>query len=1037
MPLALALRGTLDKDALRRAIETVILRHEVLRTSFQEEDGTPFQVIGPAVPGTCFARWDTDLQGPDAEARLSGILQEEGSRPFDLATGPLLRFGLYQLGPEHHVLQAVFHHSVSDGWSLGVLNSEVSTLYEAFLDGRSSPLPELQVQYADYAAWQRDWLQGEVLEEQISYWREKLNGLTPLELPTDRPRPPTQSFRGQVEYLSLSRELTEDLRAFNRREGTTMFMTLMAAFQLLLSRYSGQTDIAVGTPIAGRNRSELEGLMGMFVNTLVVRTDLSGTLSFRELLRRVREGALEAQTYQDLPFEKLVDELRPRRDLSRNPLFQVMFAHQTTEEVELDLPGLSIEKAETSRETIMFDLSVSVWDLPEPEEGMLVSLAFARDLFDVETIERMGRHFENLLQAALADPDAPVDDLPLMDEEEIHALVVEKNASDLVVPEGAGIHHLFEAWVDRDPHRIAVAAEDGSLTYGELETRANRLAHYLMELGVGREVLVGVTLPRTTDMVVAVMGILKAGGAYLPLDPDLPPGRLEYMASDGGIEILVTLESLREVFPGFQGVRVCLDRDRERMDATSHARPQTDFDPEQLAYVIYTSGSTGRPKGAELCHRNVVSYFLSVRNAPGFSENDKMLAVTRLSFDISVREILGCLSAGAQIVLAPADTVSDGEKLHRLIDDAGVTVLGSTPATWRMLFDTGWEGNKNLAAWTGAESLPLDLAREMVAKCREAWQVYGPTETTVGATRWPIPENPDQIRIGEPVENARAYVLDARMQPVPIGVPGELHIGGLGVGRGYRNRPELTAERFVPDPFNDAPGARMYRTGDRARFRNDGYLEFLGRLDEQVKIRGFRIELGEIASVLSGHESVREAVVTIHGEGTDKRLLAYLVPNQGENLSISRIREFLREFLPDYMIPAHFEILEKFPRTPSGKVDRKALATPDLGVRRLENRLVEPRNETEEGLASIWQELLQIDRVGIEDDFFELGGHSLLATQLVSRIRSRFGVEFPLRRVFTAPTVQEMALDILEAQMQALDPEQVAEMLATLEEGRS
>jgi amino acid adenylation domain-containing protein len=788
-------------------------------------------------------------------------------------------------------------------------------------------------------------------------------------------------------------------------------MTLMAALQLLLHRYSGQEDIAVGTPIAGRNRSELEGLMGMFVNTLVIRSDLSGNPSFRELLGQVRDTSLEAHAHQDLPFEKLVEELQPQRDLSRNPLFQVMLAWQHPVEAHQITPDLKARALKLGGGISIFDLALSAWESVEAgdEGGIEGAWDYSTDLFDGATIERMQRHFEVLLEEIVANPDAPVGDLALMDEEERRVLVEEWAGTVLDVSEGECIHHLFEARVDEDPDRVAVVAEDGSLTYGELESRANRLARHLVELGVEAETLVGVSLPRTTDMVVAVMGILKAGAAYLPLDPDLPSKRLEYMLDDGRAAVLVTNSAGLKSFPAFEGEVVCVDRDRRALGSLSDTRLDIEVDPARLAYVLYTSGSTGRPKGVEVCHQNVVDYLHSISDWPGLSADDVILAVATLSFDVSVLEFFGSLGTGARIVLAPWETVRDGPRLRALAEETGVNLTNSTPATLYMLLDAGWRGNERMRVWTGSEAVPLDLVRKLMVGCGEVWNLYGPTETTVTATAWKVPDGVDDMRIGTPLGNYQVYVLDPRMQPVPVGIPGELYIGGVGVARGYRNRPELTAEQFIPDPFGGKPGARLYRSGDRVRFRNDGTLEFMGRLDNQVKIRGLRIELGEIESVLVEQEAVRQVAVLVHGEGVDARLVAYVVFEEGGRFNLREMRGILRQYLPDYMVPSLLIELDELPLTPSGKVHRKALPDPETSLSREGEAFVAPRTPTEEALAGIWAEVLGQERVGAQDDFFELGGHSLLATQVMSRVARDMGVKLALRSLFESPTLEELA----------------------------
>jgi amino acid adenylation domain-containing protein len=628
-----------------------------------------------------------------------------------------------------------------------------------------------------------------------------------------------------------------------------------------------------------------------------------------------------------------------------------------------------------------------------------------------------------------------VDRLPLIDREERDTLVVEWNQTEMEVEEGVCVHQMFEAWVDRDPDRMAVVAEDGSITYGELEARANRLAHRLLELGVGREDLIGVSLPRTTDMVVAVMGILKAGGAYLPLDPDLPSERLLYMLEDGDVGVVVSYEELAESFSSFQGETICLDTDRSLLQGLSDRRPEVPTEPDQLAYVLYTSGSTGQPKGVEVCHPSIINIVAAMGHQLELGADDCLLACVPLSFDPSVFHIFGTMTRGARVILAPKGIGADGERFKELIGKPGITLVGISPPGWRSLLSVGWEGNPNIRAWTGSEPVPPDLARAVVSRCKMFWNYYGPTEATLAATSWRFPEDVEQVRIGTPLPNYQAYVLDRWMEPVPIGVPGELYLGGRGVARGYRNRPELTAERFVPDPFSGRPRSRLYRTGDRARFRDDGTVEFLGRLDHQVKIRGYRIELGEIEARLAEHEAVRQVAVVVRGEGIDAGLVAYVSFNSGEGFSSSEMREFLRRSLPDYMVPANLVILDELPLTHSNKIDRRALPPWDPAERQSTTEFVPPETEIEEQLAGIWRELLKVDRIGTQDDFFELGGHSLMATQVVSRIRAVCGAEVPLRSIFQHPTIASLAPEVVKARAESVDPDALAEMLASLGEG--
>jgi len=1009
IPQAIRLKGTIDVENLRSAFEHIVARHESLRTTFTILDGHPLQVIaspaGFALTAIDLSSW----KGSEREAQAQRIVNEEARRPFDLAKGPLLRALLLRLDAEDHVLLLTLHHIVSDAWSLGVLFAELGTLYEAFSRGEPPHLQELPMQYADYAAWQRAWISGETLARQLGYWQNQLSGLTPsLNLPTDHPRPAVQTVRGARQIFSIPTSLTKSLRELSRREGVTLYITLLAAFQTLLHRYSGQEDIAVGSPIAGRTMTETEGLIGLFINTLVLRTDFSGAPTFRELSRRVRQAALGAYEHQDLPFEKLVEALQPERDLSRPPLFQVMFILQNTPIRPLALAGLTLEPLRVESETSRFDLTLA---MVERGEELLGEMEYNADLFDATTIERLLDHFTILLEGIAVDADVPVSALPLLPEDESRRILVEWNDTSEEYATEKCIHELFEAQAVRTPAAIAIEFRESAVSYAELNRRANQLARYLRRLGVGPEVLVGICVEKGIEMMVGLLGILKAGGAYVPLDPAFPAERLAFMSEDAALPVLLTKSRLTEILPASSARRsVLLDADWSFIAGESGDNLGPTAASENAAYVIYTSGSTGRPKGVQISHRAVVNFLDSMRRRPGIKQGDVLLAVTTLSFDIAGLELYLPLVTGARVVLASLEEISDGAELSKKIETSGASIMQATPATWRLLLATGWQGKSNLRIFCGGEALARELANQLAAKCAELWNLYGPTETTIWSAVQRVEFGEGVVSVGRPIANTRTYVLDQNLHPVPIGIPGELFIGGAGLAQGYLNLQELTAEKFIPDAFGGGAGGRLYRTGDRARYLPGGEIEILNRLDTQVKIRGFRIEPGEIESVLEQHPLIRQAIVIASDQdGGEKRLIGYVVADPASILTVNELRRYLLSTLPDYMVPSAFIMLDEIPLTPNSKVNRRALPAPD-GLRpELEEELALPRTPVEEIVAGIWGEVLGSEVVGIHDNFFALGGHSLLATQIVSRMSEAFDIELPLRRLFEEPTVAGLA----------------------------
>jgi len=874
MPQAIRMSGALNAEALRQTLESIVVRHEALRTTFVEVDGRPTQVIPPAPNVAMPIIALNELPEGEREVEVSRLANEEAQRPFDLARGPLMRATLLRLDEEEHVLLLTMHHIVGDGWSYGVFVRELTALYEAFNQGRPSPLPELPIQYVDFAHWQRQWFQGKVLEEQLAYWKQQLGDDLPvLELPTDRPRPAVQTFRGARQSAMLSKSLLEALRTLSRQEGMTVFMTLLAAFQTLLSRYANQDDIVVGSPIANRTRAELEGLIGFFVNTLVLRTDLSGDPSFRQLLGRVREMALRAYAHQDLPFEKLVEELQPERDLSRNPLFQVMFVLQNAPARALKLSGLTLRPLAVDSGTAKFDLTLFMF---EGEDGLRARWEYNSDLFDAATITRMLGHFQTLLEGIIANPEQRISELPLLSDAERQQVLVEWNKTQTAYPRGSSIHELFEAQVERTPDTIAVGFEQEQLSYGELNGRANQLARYLQSRGVGPEVLVGIMMHRSVEMVVGLLGILKAGGAYVPLDSDYPQERLRFMLQDTTPPVLLTQARFLEGLPQSEAEVVCLDTDwkaivQERTENLSGAAKA-----ENLAYVIYTSGSTGRPKGVAIEHHSTVALLHWAREIFTPEQLAGVLASTSICFDLSIFELFVPLSWGGTVILA-----ENALHLPTLPAAPRVTLVNTVPSAIAELLRMGGVPASVRTVNLAGEPLQTQLVQQLYEQgtIERVYDLYGPSEDTTYST-FALRSAKGRATIGRPIANTQTYVLDWRLQPAPIGVPGELYIGGEGLARGYLNRPELTAERFIRNPFSKEPAARLYKTGDMVRYLPDGNLEFLGRKDHQVKLRGFRIELGEIEAALNQHPAVEQAVVLAREDVPgDKRLVAYVVQN--------------------------------------------------------------------------------------------------------------------------------------------------------------
>ena len=1013
----LRLSGDLDAAGLSRALAEVVSRHESLRTHFAQEDGTPVQVVAASCPVDLDAQ---AIEGETVEGRSTAALataQSEARAGFDLARGPLWRARLYRLDAREHWLQLTLHHIVTDGWSMGVLTRELSQLYAAYRAGTPPPLEPLPVQYADYAVWQRQWLQGEVLAGHLAYWRQALSDLPVLELPTDRRRPAVSTYAGARVPFTLPADVTRGLKTLSRREGATLFMTLLAAFQALLSRLCGQEDVVVGAPTAGRTRPEVEGLIGFFVNMLVLRGDLRGAPPFTKHLAQVRERALAAYAHQDVPFEKLVEELAPARDLSRHPLFQVSLVLQNTPPADWRLPGLTVTRVESAASgRTKFDLTVSLTERGGELAGFF---EYATDLFDATTIERFARHFRVLLEAILATPEISIARLPLLDRDEHARLLAQGRGPDSALPPSC-VHDVFAMQVARTPDAPAVVQGMESLTYRELDARANRLAHRLRELGVAADVRVALCLPRSLELVVAMLAALKAGGAYVPLDPGYPADRMMLMLADAAPPVLVTQRSRLPALPAFGGHVLCIDRDSAELARQPSDPPACDATPAHLAYVIYTSGSTGRPKGVMVTHDSVVGLACK-QNFVAISTTDTIGHVSNVAFDAATFEVWGALLNGARLAVLARDDVLSAPAFVRAVDREQITCMFLTTSLFNAI------ASEDAHAFRGLRSLLFGGEAHDPSRVGEVMRAtppgrlvnaYGPTETTTFATFHEVrPEEAGcEIPIGRPLRGVEIVIVDAHGGLVPQGVVGEICIGGRGVARGYLDLPGETAERFVPHPAD--PYRRVFKSGDLGRWNVAGAVEYVGRNDEQVKIRGFRIEPAEVAAAVRSHPSVRACHVMARRQASgDLGLTAYFVAAVGERaLTVRALHDHVASRVPSFMVPASFVEVDALPITENGKLDHRAL--PDPGTFAIPvTAYVAPRDDIERALCAIWVQALGIGQVGIDDDFFDLGGHSLLAARVFSRIDADLRCSLPLGVLFGAPTVRELAQRIRDAQV--------------------
>lgn len=1026
LPDALRLRGAFDFQALQRSISAVIERHESLRTHFAVVDEKPVQMIAPARPIELVVEDLSTLDEMSQQERVGAAMRWAAEEPFDLANGPVFRFKLIKLGEHDHVLLRVFHHIVWDAWSWGIFDQEFTQLYNAYLEGNESPLSPLAVQYADFALWQREWLNDEVLRGQLAYWKKQLSGIPEqLDLSKDRARGLLQTFAGDFCHVSLPVEQTTGLKRLAQTNNATLYMTLLSAFAVLLQRYSGQDDIVVGSPIANRQETSLERMIGFFVNTLPMRVKVKPEQSFRDLLFSVRGATLEAYLHQDLPFEKLVEELSPQRILNTTPIFQVLFVLQNAPVNSQKLKGLEVEPLMGYELTVRYDLELHIWE----REGRIECYwMYSRSLFDRWRMEQMARHYARLLGSIVASPEKPVREMEMFGEED-QRLLEEWNDTQKQYPSHALVHELFEQQVELCPDATAVIFEGEGITYLDLNQRANRLAHDLRRAGAGPEILVGVCMERSVEMVVGLLGILKAGGAYLPLDPDYPPERQAFIMEEARIRVVLTQEKFSKSLPNIGLKIISLDAKEQGEEVV--VNPKSVVLPENLAYVIYTSGSTGKPKGAMNTHGALLNRLLWMQEKYVLHPGDKVLQKTPFTFDVSVWEFFWPLMTGACLVLARPGGHRDGNYLVQLIQEQAISTLHFVPsmlAAFLQVTEKGQCGGMRRVICSG-ESLPAEMAHEFLSRFdAELHNLYGPTEAAIDVTYWKCPKHYEGLStpIGRPIANLQIHVLDQELQHVAIGVAGELYIGGKGLGRGYLMRADWTAERFVPNPFPRASGERLYRTGDKGRYLADGNIEFLGRLDYQVKIRGFRIELGEIEAVLCQHPEVASAVVVAWGDN-EKRLVGYFVPNEGKVEDVTRLRDYLKEKLPEYMVPAQFVQLEQMPLTSSGKVDRRALPAPESSA--AIKGYVGPSTAVERLLTEIWAEVLSVERVGINDNFFDLGGHSILAISLLARVKESMKSNLPLQKIFESPTIAQLAPMIAEHSARPAQVEKIAELV--------
>ena len=1029
LPLALQISGSLNISVLEQVITEIVRRHEILRTNFQQIEGKNLQVIRPEINISLQVINLDQITAKQQLKNVERLINQETDKIFNLSEDDLFQSTLYQLNQNSYILLLNMHHIISDGWSIGILLQELSTLYGAYLAGNKSPLPDLQIQYADYAIWQKEKFTSEIREKQLNYWKQQLADIPPLlELPTDKPRPPIQSFRGGIWEFSINSNLSQKIRTLTQQSDATLFMTMLAAFVILLYRCSGQDDILIGSPMAGRNRQEIQSLIGYFVNTVVLRTKLTGNPNFREILNQVRQVATDAHNYQDIPYNQVVEALNPQRNLSYNPVFQILFDLQHSLTDKLQLPGLTLQPFLGEHSTSKFDLSLIIEDRGTELIG---AWEYSSDLFTQEAISRITENFQTLLNGIVNNPETPINQLPIISAFEQQQILEKWNNTQQDYPESFCIHELFTQQVIKTPDAIAVKFGNQQLTYTQLNQKANQLANYLQNCGVTSEVLVGLYLERSLDILIAILAILKAGGAYLPLDPKYPQTRLTDILNDSQVSIILTQEklltSLSSPLPRgetpltpYQGKIILLDTDLTIISQQNIETPISAIKPDNLAYVIYTSGSTGKPKGVMITHQNIVNHATSIIDKYQINSHDRILQFTTFIFDVAAEEIFPAWLSGATLIICPQEMVTNLIEFSQFLAQESLTVVNlPTPywQEWVLEIDrkvSQIPDSLRLVITGSDQVLPEKLAlwQKLVTEKRQNIQwinAYGLTETTITSTVYQLPVNyqlntTHSVPIGRPIANTEIYILDQNLQPVPIGIPGELHIGGAGLARGYLNRKQLTNEKFISNPISSSKSSRLYKTGDLARYLPDGNIEFLGRIDYQVKIRGFRIELGEIEAVLAQHPLVKSSAVIVREiQPGNKQLVAYVVTEDHSNIQ-QDLRSFLKQNLPDYMLPAFFVRLAELPLTPTGKINRRALSALMLELNH-EIDYILPRNPLEQKLAEIWCQVLGLEKVSVEENFFNLGGHSLATIQIISRIRETLKIDLPLQYLFTEPTI--------------------------------
>ncbi|MCW6050713.1 amino acid adenylation domain-containing protein [Lyngbya sp. CCAP 1446/10] len=1023
--MCLRLQGNLDLESLRFSIQELVQRHDALRATFSPDGSTLCVAASIALDIPTIDL--SILDDRDRESKLAYLRRQEVDRPFNLVSGPLFRSQIIKLQEQEHIVIITGHHIICDGWSWGILFPDLGAIYSAKKQGLAANLPQPE-SFTEYAILQEAQSTSTEVIDAEDYWLKLFSDTTPVvDLPTDRPRPALRTYNGSREDWELNPDLVANLKRLGKKAGCSFFTTLFAGFEAFMYRLCGQEDLVVGMLAAGQLVGGKDKLAGHCVSLLPLRTRIDGEQSFIDYLRSRRTGVLDALDRQQITFGTLMKKLALPRDFSRIPLVPVTFNLdvQLTEE-QLNFPGFKAEAFSNPRTYENFEWAVNA---SETKSKLVLECQYNTNIFDAATICRRMAEFEVLLEAIAANPKQKISELPLLTEIERHQLHVEWNNTWAEYPQDKCIHQLFEAQVERSPDAIAVVFEEEKLTYRELNARANQLAHYLRSLGVGPEVLVGICVERSLLMAIGLLGVLKAGGAYVPIDPAYPRERITYVLQDAGALVLLTQKSLLENWPESGARLVCVDANWNEIAQQSQDNPNSLVKPDNLAYVIYTSGSTGKPKGVQIPHSAVGNFLTSMSGTPGLEASDILLAVTTVSFDIAALEIFLPLTLGASSVLVSREVASDGRQLSAILARTGATVMQATPATWRMLLESGWIGSSNLKILCGGEALPRELANQLLSRCASLWNMYGPTETTIWSAVSQVTAGDEPVRIGRAIANTQFYICDSHLQPVPVGVRGELLIGGVGLARGYLNRLSLTEDKFIPNPFSDKPDARLYKTGDLARYLTDGNIEYFGRMDNQVKIRGFRIELGEIETLLSQHPDVREtAVIARENVALDKQLVAYVVCHQQPAPAISDLRRFLKKKLPEYMVPGAFVVLEALPLTPNGKVDRRALATQkwqSASVAPDETISVTPRDKLELQVTKIWEQVLGINSVGIRDNFFEVGGHSLLAARLLAEIEKVFGKNLPLSAMFQSPTVEQLANILREPNWSSPSPSMV------------